>query len=594
MPDSGVAAIGEIVNARYEVLERLGEGTYFQVFKARDRVQNRMVALKLLRRHWAEQPGMAERLETEGNGVIELVHPNIARIYESGRTDTSAFLATEYVKGMTLKERLKRTGPVPLAVAVDIAIALAEALEFAHSRGIIHGDLRSHNVLITAEGQVKVTDFGVSSMVHPSGEDYSPPLRSVHYMAPEVAEGLPATPSSDIYAVGVMLYEMLTGALPFEGDTALSVALKLSKEPPPVPSRLNAGIPAALDGLILRCLQKDPSRRYRSMGALLKDLRTAQEALRFGRPLKLSGAVAGPVEEIEEEEIDDVPPIASAISTLNRVVFVIFVLGLLTVGLFAWMFLFKSNPDVRVPQLVGLSRAEALKKIEGMGLVQHLVEEWKEDTPPGQVYKQFPNPGTAVKSGADLTLWISKGEEKVRVPDVTQMRSQKAVDTLTELGLKVGDVKGEHSETMSEGRILSQDPPAGEMVAPGAKINLVKSLGPEPVVVEPPPPPVMEPTPPVTAEPTPEPTPPTPEPGATAGPTRRFEVQVDVPPGNETQQIQIEVTDDTGSFIQYAGSHKPGDSFRRIVTGSGDRVIVRVFSDGQVLSEQVMQRGGTP
>lgn len=593
MPESGVAAIGEVVNARYEVLERLGEGTYFQAFKARDRVQNRMVSLKLLRRQWAEQPEASDRLAAEGSAVLDLVHPNIARVYETGRTDSSAFVATEYVKGLTLKERLKRTAPLPLAVGVDIALSIAEAIEFAHSRGITHGDLRAHNIHITGEGQVKVTDFGVSQILAPVGEEYSPPLRAIHYMAPEAAEGMPPTPASDIYAIGVILYEMLTGALPFEGETAISVALKLAKDTPPTPSKLNAGIPAALDNLILRCLQKDPSRRYRSIGALLKDLRTAQEALRFGRPLNLSGGDLRPMEPLEEnveDEIEEAPPVARAITALTRVFLIVLLVSATAVGVLAWNYIFKSNPDVRIPQLVGMDKAAAMQRAEELGLVPHPVEEWKEDTPSGQVYKMYPVAGKAVKPGADLTLWISKGPEKVRVPDVTQIQSQKAVDTLRELNLRLGDVTEEYNENLEKGVIISQDPPADQTVDPGTRVNLVKSLGPEPAPEPPPAPPET-----FTPEPTPPPVEPAPTPppdGTATGPARRFQVQVDVPEGNEQQQIQIEVTDDTGSHIRYMGTHRPGESFTRIVSGSGDRVILRVFSDGQVLSEQVMDRTG--
>jgi serine/threonine-protein kinase len=593
MADSPAATIGEIVNGRYEIMERLGEGSYFQVFKARDRVQNRMAALKLLRSDLARQSAVRERLVAEGSAAANLVHPNIARVYEASRTDNSAYLAAEFVRGMTLKDRLRRTAPLPVAVAVDIAIAIAEALEFAHNQGVTHCDLRSHNILITAEGQVKVTDFGVSQVIVPAETEGYPSLRAVHYMSPEVAEGSPPTPASDIYSLGVILYEMLTAILPYEGDTAIAVALKLAKDNAVAPSRINTAIPSAMDGIVLKCLQKDPARRYRNVSALLKDLRAAQDALRFGRPLNFTpGDFRVPVveEEVEEEEV---PRSISTLSTLNRVLFAIVVLGLGTVAILAWTLLFKSNPDIRVPQVKGLDQAAALKRIEELGLVPRVQEEWSDNVDAGKVFKTFPPAGKAIKAGSDLNVWVSKGPEKVQVPDVTQNKTDDALRALRDAGLALGHMTQEYNELADKGIITSQDPEAGKTVTPGTKVNLVKSMGPEPTVeTAPPPEPV---TPPIdeTVPANPDTTSDTTEPAPT-GPQRQFQVHVDVPQGNDPQLIQIEVTDDTGAHIRYVGQHHPGESFDRIVKGTGDSIVLRVYADGQVIFEDRRGKKGAP
>jgi serine/threonine-protein kinase len=412
MADSG-AAIGEILNNCYEVMERLSDGACFQTFKARDHVQNRMVALKLLRNEFGAQKTMRDRVTAEGNAVKELIHPNIARVYESVSTETTAYVASEYVRGMNLKERLRRAASFPLAVAVDIAIVIAEALEFAHERGIAHGDLRAQNILISVEGQVKVTDFGLGRVLTSSEGERFPSLRRVPYMSPEVAEGKPPTPASDIYSLGVILYEMLTAILPFEGDTSISVALKLARDPAVSPSRINTGVPPALDGIVLKAMQKDPARRYRSIGAMLKDLRAAQEALRFGKSLNWTPKDSR-IAEIEEEE--EIPPAVSAISTINKVLLAVVVIGLGTVGMLIWTLLFRSNPDVHVPALVGMYRTTALQQIDEIGLKPHVNEEYNSKYAEGQVFKIYPLAGTGVKPGGDISVWISKARSRWRSP----------------------------------------------------------------------------------------------------------------------------------------------------------------------------------
>ncbi len=610
MADSGAAAIGEIINGRYEILDRLGGGAYFEVFRARDRTQNRLVAVKILRTDLRDLRQLRDRLCADAPAALELIHPNISRVYEVGRTRESAYLVTEYIRGVTLKERLSRAAPLTVAVAVDIGIAVAEALDFAHARGITHGDVRSHHIHISDEGQVKVTDFGLNAILSASHAGGAPPLHITPYMAPEAVEGLPPTPASDLYSLGIVLFEMLTGALPFDGETAFAIALKVARDNAILPSRINAGVPTALDGVTLKCLQKDPSRRYRSAKALLNDLQQAQDALRFGRPLnwtpsekpdraRRGESLGRRAPAPADVEIEEAPAAAlTVMSTLNRVALALVGLGAFAVAFMIWNFFFRTVPDVRVPDVVGQSQTAALQRLKELGLVARVVEDSNKDTPQGEVFRTFPAAGKAVKTGADISVWVSKGPELVNVPDLTDMTTARAVDALREVGMKVGDVALEYNETVKKNHIVSQSPEPDKQELPGTHVNLVKSQGPQPVetatpLPDTPPPPVVNPVP-DASTPTDSAPADIPAPDTSTGVKRRFQVAVNVPPGRDPQQIQIEVTDDTGSNIRYVGDHHPGESFSRTVSGSGDRVILRVYSDGQLLGEQVKSRDGTP
>ena len=288
------ALINRILAGRYEILEMIGEGPLLSAFRARDRSQNRVVAIKILvpGRNVASQSSVVQKLREGLGEILALSHANLTRAFDVGADEENGipvFVAEEYVRGIDLKERIRRTAPFQLTAATDAAIAIAEALEFAHARGIAHGDVRPQNVIIGPEGQVKLSNFGVAEAQN-AAMDQNPNLlqRVVSYVAPDAAASARPTASADLYALGVILYEMLTGDLPYKGDNPVQIALKHAQEAVPSPRNINLGVPRALEGIVLRALGKRPEDRYASAAEMLSDLREVREALRYGKPLAWS------------------------------------------------------------------------------------------------------------------------------------------------------------------------------------------------------------------------------------------------------------------------------------------------------------------
>ncbi|MBC8102644.1 MAG: PASTA domain-containing protein [Cytophagales bacterium] len=287
------ALINRVLTGRYEILEFIGEGPLLAAYRARDRAQNRVVALKiLLPQRAADYANIKEKLRTGLGEVLSLSHPSITRAFDVGADEengAAVFVAEEYIRGIDLKERIRRAAPFQLTAATDCGIALAEALEFAHARGIAHGDVRPQNVLIGPEGQVKLSGFGIAEAQNLAlYQDPGLLTRVVAYVASDAAASARPTASADLYALGVILFEMLTGDLPFKGDNPLQVAIKHAQEPVPSPRTINLGVPRALDGIVQKALGKRPEDRYLSAAEMLSDLREVRDSLRYGKSLAWS------------------------------------------------------------------------------------------------------------------------------------------------------------------------------------------------------------------------------------------------------------------------------------------------------------------
>jgi eukaryotic-like serine/threonine-protein kinase len=286
-----------IVDGRYRILKRLGSGGMADVYCARDEELGRKVALKLLYRNLAEDTQFVERFRREASSAAGLQHPNIVGIFDRGEWDGTYYIAMEYVEGRTLKDIIRERGPAPPDAAVDIVLQILRAAGFAHQRGVVHRDIKPHNVLIDDEGRVKVADFGIARAGASDVTETGSIMGTAQYISPEQAQGRPVDARSDLYSIGVVLYELLTGRVPFDAESPVSIALMQVNEAPVPPMELNPSIPPALDAVVMRALEKDPARRFADADAFIAALEAARAA-----PHELPPVVLAPVDELVEEE----------------------------------------------------------------------------------------------------------------------------------------------------------------------------------------------------------------------------------------------------------------------------------------------------
>lgn len=564
--------IGQVVNYRYEILEKCGDGSFFAVYKARDKVLNRLVAVKILLPQYAANVDFAERVIAETHAVSQLSHPNSVKIYEADHQNNVYFIAMEYIRGIKLKDKIRRLAPFSPAQALDLTIAIGEALQDAHAHSITHGDVRPQNVLVTSDSQVKVTDFGMASALSsfPSVQSGAI-LRSVQYMSPEVAEGKVARPSSDVYSLGITLFEMLTGAVPFDGDTAIAIALHHAKDAPPSPRALNAGIPKSVEAIILKAMEKAPEDRYRTMQEMLQDLRAARQNLTtpnaYSAEVEPRPVAPKHVEtEVEEREAP------TLLSKALKVAFVLFALGLVALSaMLAYLFSGFGNPgDVDVPTLVGrtFAEAEVAARQAGLNLIE-VERTFKDEYPEGQIWMTDPEAGYRVKKGKTVRVWISKGSKFARVPDIVGMSQDKGTSEITGAGLVVGTVTQEYSKR-NPGDVTRQSPAPGTTLERGKTVSFFISMGPEPGDPE-------------DLNTDTETTSGT-ESTATE---RKFTVTVPVPSsGPQVQRVRIVVEDENGEQTPYDVDHQAGDIVRQVVTTVGKPATVRVYIDNTLWSEQ--------
>lgn len=567
--------IGQVVNYRYEILEKCGDGSFFAVYKARDKVLNRLVAVKILLPQYAANKEFAERVIAEAQSAVNLSHANIAKVFEADCQDGTYFIALEYVRGINLKDKMRRLAPFAPAQAVDLAIAVAEALDYAHKQAITHGDVRPQSVMVASDSQVKMTDFGMAAAVSmfPTIQTNTV-LRSVHYMSPEVAEGKSPRPVSDVYSLGIVLYEMLTGTTPFDGDTAIAVALKHAKEPPPSPRSLNAGVPKTLEAIVLKTLQKAPEDRYHNMQELIQDLRSARQQLEA--PLTVSR-----IEPPEDKEDIDLgvqekesPGLLSGVLKVGFVLFAVGLVGL--VFMLLYLFLgFGATEEVTTPLLLGKTQAEAETLADSVGVrLTPAGEEFDDEYPPGQIYLTVPEAGMKVKKGQNIRIWISRGSRYISVPEVIGMPEDKARSEIMDSGLTVGESVQVYDDKAPIGNVVKQSPNPGTPLERGKPVRLTFSMGKEP-----------------------EPEPITPEtpvnPDNTSGGTREFEVKVNVrPEGPDPRKVRITVDEGGGERVVYEQDHHPGDSFSRVVTATGRGVTIRTYVNNRLVKTFVSDQGG--
>ncbi len=481
---SDVFQPNEIIGGRYRVLRKIGGGGMADVYLCEDLTLGRQVAIKVLLQRLLHDPTFVERFRREAKAAAGLNHANLVSIYDWGELDGSYYIVMEYVEGETLKDLIRRQGRLSGNEAVRITLQLLSALAAAHRRGIVHRDIKPQNVMLDAEGDIKVTDFGIARAGDSGMTEVGSVLGTAQYLAPEQAKGLEVDARSDLYSVGIVLYEMLTGTVPFKGDTAVTVALKHVNEAPAEPSQLVPGMPYSLNQIVLKAVAKDREQRYQSADEFARDLRSAQA----GGPLVAATFDAG----MERTQLMSRPPEAVAVAgepfeerVADRrrkrgpwpLILLILLLVLAIAGAAYGLYTAMGGNGTAVPSVVGQSREAAVTILEEAGFAPVVSgEEFSDEYDEGSVVRQAPDAGTDLREGATVELWISKGPESVSLADFKGWTTQEVRDWLAERGLS-GVERSGRSAAVETGQVFKQDPAAGSDVERGNSITYWVSSG---------------------------------------------------------------------------------------------------------------------
>ena len=587
---------GTFLVDRYEILEKVGAGGMSDVYKAKDHILGRYVAIKLLKQEFSEDRNFVTKFRTEAQSAAGLEHPNIVNIYDVGSDDGLYYIVMEYVEGITLKTYIEKKGQLSFKESVSIAIQVARGIEAAHNKEIIHRDIKPQNIMISTEGKVKVTDFGIARAAS-SNTISADVMGSVHYASPEQARNGFVDARSDLYSLGIVMYEMITGRVPFDGDTTVAVAIQHLQEEIVPPSTYASNIPVSFEQIIMKCTLKNPDRRYQTIAELLADLRRSLvspdedfvvmtplvdnsktkiitdediKEIKDVSPAAMVGETASATmgndadfDEEGDEDDDDLNPkfdkaitiMVIGVAALIVIILIYFIgaiagiwgfgkvskpntetqtetqtestemvemiditgmsleeaeeaLKELGLSLFVVNFVESDEEDgtivkqyvkenaqvakgdsikvdvagsgekvVPVPNVVGATETNAANALKDVNLKVEKQYEYSSDVEAGNVISQNPTAGSTAEEGATVTLVISQGKEDVKMPNVVGSGRESAVNTIEGLGLVVGTITEEYSDTVDEGKVISQSVVADKTVQPGTTVNLVVSLG---------------------------------------------------------------------------------------------------------------------
>ena len=625
--------VGLVFDHRYEVQQKIGIGGMADVYRGKDTLLGRPVAIKILHQNFGSDQDFVARFKREAQAAGKLNHPNVVSMYDVGFDQGFHYIIMEYVSGCTLKEYMQHyDGQISVQEAVKITVAIAEGLEHAHTMGIVHCDIKPHNILITDSGRVKVTDFGIARAINSAATMMftHSVMGSAHYISPEQASGKSINVSTDIYSLGVVLYELLTGEVPFKGETPVSVALQHVQGRVVAPRIKNAMIPPQLEQVVLMALEKEPGKRFGSISEMIQALRMSL-GYRGGtsaRPMQHDFAtqVLPPLEtEVLEEEEEQQEGILAKLGSLPQK----YVIGGAVFAFllaFLWAFLsfgnFWSNSTVDVPNVVGKQLSVATRLLEERHLRVSSSEVTNSDVPAGQVISQSPEAGESVKEQRMVHLVVSKGAGDITIPNLQGMSFDQAREKLKALGLSIGKISYTSDTSKDDGVVISQGLQAGGKASKGATvditINQTKSTTVEiPNIVG------------MTIKEAKEAlgnlglsiskisgsnedsavvTAVSPAPGSSVkrdesitlvgqskdgkkdevnakqGTTKGV-VDVTVPNGRASQHVKLVVIDDDGGRVVYDGTNAPGDRIVKSVSGSGN-VRVQVYLNNALVQEQ--------
>jgi len=499
--------IDTVFDGRYRILRKLGSGGMANVYLAEDTELGRRVAIKILNERYAEDELFVERFRREAKAAAGLSHPNIVSIYDRGEAQGTYYIAMEVIEGKSLKELIRASGRLRPAQTIAYARQILSALRFAHRNGIVHRDIKPHNVLIGAEERLKVTDFGIARAGASQMTEAGSIMGTAQYLSPEQARGAQVTAASDLYSVGVVMYEMLTGEVPFGGDNPVEIAMKHVSERPRPPSARVQGVPPELDQIVLRCLAKNPADRYQTAEELDADLARVEAGLPVARETTeaatavLRGVSApAPTQALPPRQTPSggtarpprrppYDPYAEARRKKRSIVPWLFVLVLLAAAAVAGWYVYQQVQDrlidaqpVPVPNVVGIVEQKAVDKIKEKGLESDVRRRFDDEVVAGVVISQVPGASTRVAKGETVTIVVSKGIEQVTVPKVSGLALEEALAALDQAGLKA-DPKYVFSDKVEPGIVISQDPKPDGEVAKGTVVELKVSKGAETVTV---------------------------------------------------------------------------------------------------------------
>ena len=493
--------IGKRLDGRYEIHELIGQGGMAYVYRAYDRIENRWVAIKILREELSDNSDFLRRFRNESKAIAVLSHPNIVKVYDVSFGDRIQYIVMEYVDGITLKQYIEQQGEIKWREALYFTVQILQALQHAHERGIIHRDIKPQNIMLLEDGSIKVMDFGIARFTQAETQTMTDKaIGSVHYIAPEQARGGHINDKADIYSVGVMLYEMLTGQLPFVADNAVSVAIMQMQAEPTPPTRINPSIPKGLEEITMHAMEKNPAQRFPSAADMLEDIerfrRNPEMVFNYGDQVDHAYArgtsiydTAGSRQqdyndnyEYEEEYVRSKTG-AKVSMVVTGIVAAVVVVGLVVGGISLWNY-FRNNTDtnsdeVIVPTFTGMIYETEIRdnaKYEDFEF--EIVEGNQPSQPAGVVLNQNPQAGMTVKRGKTITLTVNGGTlEQIVVEDVSGNSRDEAISTLSGQGLKPSVTEVADDET-AEGYVVRTDPAAGSTVASGSSITIFVSSGP--------------------------------------------------------------------------------------------------------------------
>lgn len=501
-----------ILGDRYELQEKIGEGGMSLVYKARDKKLNRFIAVKILKHEFIDNEDIVDKFKKEATAIANLNDPYIVNVLDVGSQEDYNYIVMEYVKGKTLKELIREKGRIPYDLALNFSTQIAKALDCAHKNNIIHRDIKPQNILVTEEGSLKVTDFGIAKSTNSSTiTNTSNVIGSAHYFSPEQAKGNYIDSRTDLYSLGVVIYEMVTGRVPFDADSPVSVALKHIQEEVVPAKNINSAVPESLNKLILKAMEKEQIKRYQSAKEMIIDLDKIKND-----PNTIIGAVpvteddftrvmpsVNPVNaaavkksttnsnddwEEDEDEWDEDEDDASKKKNKTKLGIILALVAVLILAGAAITTYFlttnnKKAEDLKMPKIIGLKQDDAEKTLKDMGLEMLVAGEEKSTEPEGTVVKANKNEGDTVKKGETIRVYVSGKETKKKLQDVTGLDENQAKTFLDNAGVQIKEIIKEYSDTFEKGKITRQDPVGNTEITEDTKVTLYVSQGKKPVTV---------------------------------------------------------------------------------------------------------------